>query len=127
MVVEREHVIFNGNVVVFANERELKIGLFHSLLRRRDTFYVGLISFRQVLWIVQNKLGVLPPLTVGYTHKMMAEFAERKLGMKVEVIERPNLRPLYKVSGDTMQLKDSVDTMIYDEKRTIRLRRKALI
>ncbi len=127
MVVEHEHVIFNGNVVVFANAEELKIGLFHSLLRRRDTLYVGLISFRQALTIVQDKVGFLPPVTVSYTNKRTAEFAEKLLGMKVEAVERPNLRPLYTVSGDTRQLKDSVDTMISNERRAKRLRKKALI
>ncbi|MEK7581255.1 MAG: hypothetical protein AAB512_03145 [Patescibacteria group bacterium] len=120
-------MIFNGNVVVFANAEELKIGLFHSLLRRRDTLYVGLISFRQALTIVQDKVGFLPPVTVSYTNKRTAEFAEKLLGMKVEAVERPNLRPLYTVSGDTRQLKDSVDTMISNERRAKRLRKKALI
>lgn len=118
MVVEHEHVIFNGNVVVFASEAELKIGLFHSLSRKRDTLNMGLISFIEALAIAQDKLGALPAMTVGYTNKRTAEFAEKRLGMKVELVPRSSTGDLiYKVSCETQKLRDLVNVAIFGKRR----------
>lgn len=128
MVTERDVDIYSGNVFSQYNRDEFKIGIIGSCLRKRDTLYMGLIGIWTALKDIEAREGSLPEVTIGLTHKKMADFAQRRLGMAVKPVPREGARGfVYQVSGNTHDVKAQITRMITDRRRNNRLRRKALV
>lgn len=119
MDFEREPTIALGNMFVQYNRDEIKVGLVQSCPKRRDTFYMGLACFSEILREIELDNGILPEITVGITGLKMAEFAKNRFNMNVKLVPREGAEGFhFKVWGNTDELRDKIEEIVSDPKRT---------
>ncbi len=113
MTIEQDYVIARGNVYAQFNSSELKIGLVGSLSKKRHTLHRGLESFAEIFKYVEFMLGDIPEITVGFTNKKMAKFAEKRFGMDVKLVNAGDSgHKAYMVTGDTRNVASIVISLI---------------